>query len=191
MDEQQYVSIKEFARRVGVSPQAIYKRLNQVGNRLNNYIKLVGNQRMLNIQALQDVYGIEVVNENQPVEKPDDNLSQPEQGVIEVLREQLRVKDEQMERELQVKNEQIRILQQQLREESERHHAELQRAQENLEREQQLHLLSQRRVLELEGQMNEPAQASTPDVQGHEVESDSNEERGTSWIGHLIKWLKK
>ena len=180
MAENEYISIKEFARRAGVSPQSIYKRLNQVDNQLNNYIKPVGNQRMLNIQALQDVYGIEVGNQNQPVEQPDDNLSQPEQAVIEVLREQIRVKDEQ-----------IQTLQQQLREESERHHAELQQAQENLEREQQLHLLSQRRVLELEGQMNETAQASTPDVQGHEAESDSNEERGTSWIGRLIEWLKK
>ena len=177
MAENEYISIKEFARRAGVSPQSIYKRLNQVDNHLNNYIKPVGNQRMLNIRALQDVYGIKVGNQNQPVEQPDDNLSQPKQGVIEVLREQLRVKDEQ-----------IQTLQQQLREESERHHAELQKALDSLEREQQLHLLSQRKVLELEGQSE---QCSAPDVQEHEAESDSSEERGTSWIGRLIEWLKK
>lgn len=184
MAENEYISIKEFASRAGVSPQAIYKRLNQVDNQLNNYIKPVGNQRMLNIQALQDVYGVEVGNQNQP----DDNLSQPEQSVIVILQEQLRIKDEQMERELQAKNEQIRTLQQQLREESERHHAELQQAQENLEREQQLHLLSQRRVLELEGQSE---QASTSDVPVHEAESNSSEEPEVSWIGRLLEWLKK
>ena len=51
MVDQEYISIKEFAERAGVSPQAIYKRLNQVGNQLINYIKPVGNQRMLNIRA--------------------------------------------------------------------------------------------------------------------------------------------
>ena len=146
----QYISIKEFAERAGVSPQAIYKRLNQVGNQLNNYVKPVGNQRMLNIQALQDVYGIEVDNQNQPVV----NSNQP-QDQIKMLQEQLNVKDrqlrEQAERD-QKKDEQIRKLHEELIEQDQRHHEEIQTMQELLSQEQKLHLLSVQRVQELEDQ---------------------------------------
>ena len=98
MIDQEYITIKEFAARAGVSPQAIYKRLNQVDNQLINYIKQVGNQRMLNIQALQDIYGIQIDNQNQPVEQPVVNLIQPDQmqDQIRMLREQLNIKDQQL-----------------------------------------------------------------------------------------------
>lgn len=149
----QYVSIKEFAARAGVSPQSVYKRLNQVGNQLSNYIKPVGNQRMLNIRALQDVYGVEVDNQNQPVEQPVVNSNQPDQ--IRMLQEQLNIKDQQLreqaERE-QKKDEQIRKLQDQLIEQDQRHHGQIKAMQELLSQEQKLHLLSVQRVQELEDQ---------------------------------------
>ena len=151
--DQEYISIKEFAARAEVSPQAIYKRLNQVGNQLNNYVKPVGNQRMLNIRALQDVYGVEVDNQNQPVEQPVVNSNQPDQ--IRMLQEQLNIKDQQLreqaERE-QKKDEQIRKLQDQLIEQDQRHHGQIKAMQELLSQEQKLHLLSVQRVQELEDQ---------------------------------------
>ena len=60
----EYISIKEFAEQAGVSVQSIYKRLNRLNNPLNQYIKLVENQKMLNISALEEVYGIEVEQPN-------------------------------------------------------------------------------------------------------------------------------
>lgn len=154
---QEYISIKEFAARAGVSPQAIYKRLNQVDNPLNNYIKPVGDQRMLNIRALQDIYGIEVDNQNQLVEQPVVNFSQPDQmqNQIRVLQEQLNVKDQQLREQAeqeQKKDEQIRMLQEQLIEQDQRHHEQIQTMQELLSQEQKLHLLSVQRVQELEDQ---------------------------------------
>lgn len=149
MADQEYICIKEFAVRAGVSPQAIYKRLNQVDNQLNNYIKPVGNQRMLNIQALHDIYGIEVDNQNQPVV----NFNQPDQ--IKMLQDQLNVKDQQLREQAewdQKKDEQIRMLQEQLIEQDQRHHEQLQTMQELLSQEQKLHLLSVQRVRELEDQ---------------------------------------
>lgn len=147
MVDQEYISIKEFAERAGVSPQAIYKRLNQVGNQLINYIKPVGNQRMLNIRALQDIYGIEVDNQNQPVEQPVVNFSQPDQmqNQIRVLQEQLNVKDQQLREQAerdQKKDEQIRKLQDQLIEQDQRHHEQIKAMQELLNQEQKLHLLT-------------------------------------------------
>lgn len=155
MVDQEYMSIKEFAERAGVSPQAIYKRLNQVGNQLNNYVKTVGNQRMLNMQALQDIYGIEVVNQNQPVEQPVVNFSQPMQDQIRMLQDQLNIKDQQLREQAerdQKKDEQIRKLQAQLIEQDLRHHEQIQTMQELLSQEQKLHLLSVQRVQELEDQ---------------------------------------
>ena len=151
--DQEYISIKEFAERAGVSPQAIYKRLNQVDNQLNNYIKPVGNRRMLNIKALQDIYGIRVDNQNQPVEQPVVNFSQPDQ--IRLLQDQLNSKDQQLREQAeqeQKKDEQIRMLQEQLIEQDQRHHEQIQTMQELLSQEQKLHLLSVQRVHELEDQ---------------------------------------
>mgnify|MGYP004477611735 CR=1 FL=1 len=155
--DQEYISIKEFAERAGVSPQAIYKRLNQVGNQLINYIKPVGNQRMLNIRALQDIYGIEVDNQNQPVEQPVVNFSQPDQmqDQIRLLQDQLNSKDQQLREQAerdQKKDEQIRKLQDQLIEQDQRHHEQIQTMQELLSQAQKLHLLSVQRVQELEAQ---------------------------------------
>lgn len=153
----QYISIKEFAERAGVSPQAIYKRLNQVGNQLINYIKPVGNQRMLNIQALHDIYGIEVDNQNQPVEQPVVNFSQPDQmqDQIRLLQDQLNSKDQQLREQAerdQKKDEQIRKLHEELIEQDQRHHEQIKAMQELLSQEQKLHLLSVQRVRELEDQ---------------------------------------
>ena len=153
MVDQEYITIKGFAARAGVSPQAIYKRLNQVDNQLNNYVKTVGNQRMLNIKALHDIYGIHVVNQNQPVEQSVVNFNQPDQ--IKMLQEQLNVKDQQLREQAerdQKKDEQIRMLQEQLIEQDQRHHEQIQTMQELLSQEQKLHLLSVQRVQELEDQ---------------------------------------
>ena len=100
--ETEYLSIKDFAKRAGVSQQAIYK---QVERKLNNYVKMVENQKMIDIRALQEVYGVEVEQPIQPkiepVEQPiqpnfDSILSQNQQ-MIDMLKEQLEAKDKQIE----------------------------------------------------------------------------------------------
>lgn len=60
----EYISVKEFAKRAGVSVQSLYKRLNGLNSPLNQYV--VDNQKMLNISALEEVYGIEVEQPIQP-----------------------------------------------------------------------------------------------------------------------------
>lgn len=59
----EYLSIKEFAGVAGVSTQSVYKRLS---TSLQPYVKEVANQKVLNIQALRDIYGIEVGNSCKP-----------------------------------------------------------------------------------------------------------------------------
>ena len=128
----EYLSIKDFAKRAGKSQQAIYK---QVERKLNKYIKLVDNQKMIDIRALQEVYGIEVEQPIQPkveqVEQPiqpnfDSILSQNQQ-MIDMLKEQLEAKDKQIEN-----------------------------LQKLLDQEQQLNAMNQQKILALESKLEEP-----------------------------------
>lgn len=105
MVENQYISVKEFAQRAGISVQAVYKGLN---NRLNPYVKLVDNQRVIDIRALQDIYGIEIEQPIQPelstnsiedVTNDNDN-----DIVIDMLLKQIEI----LQKELDVKNEQLK-----------------------------------------------------------------------------------
>ena len=109
MVENQYISVKEFAERAGKSVQAIYKGLN---NRLNQYVKLVDNQKMLDIRALQEVYGIEVEQPIQPELTTDSTEESTNETVIDTLLEQIEI----LRKELDVKNEQIREKDKQLNE---------------------------------------------------------------------------
>lgn len=101
MVENQYISVKEFAQRAGKSVQAIYKGLN---NRLNQYVKLVDNQKMLDIRALQEVYGIDVEQPIQPELTTNSTEDSTKDIVIDTLLEQIEI----LKNELDVKNEQIR-----------------------------------------------------------------------------------
>ncbi len=134
MREDEYISIKEFAKRAGVSVQSIYKRLNGLNNPLNQYIKLVENQKMLNISALEEIYGIEVEQPIQPIhsthstphstsekDKKTETKSETVSELVSIL-----------EKELGAKNEQIAHLQ------------------KLLDQEQQLRMISEQKLLQIE-----------------------------------------
>lgn len=70
----EYLSIKEFAGVAGVSTQSVYKRLS---TSLQPYVKEVANQKVLNIQALRDIYGIEVGSSCKPEKQEVVNGCQP------------------------------------------------------------------------------------------------------------------
>lgn len=127
----EYISIKEFAERAGVSAQSIYKRLNGLNNPLNQYVKLVDNQKMLNISALKEVYDIEVeqpIQPNHSTHSTHSTLETVNDTLYDVLLKQLEAKDNQ-----------IKELNERLKE-----------AQKALSQEQQLHLLSKQQLFELE-----------------------------------------
>ena len=81
----EYLSISEFADKAGVSPQAIYKRLS---TDLKEYLTVLNGRKVLNIEALQLFIDKE---EKQPI---NNELQQ----VVELLKEQLKAKDEQIQR---------------------------------------------------------------------------------------------
>lgn len=74
MEQDELLTIQEFAKKAGVSVQAVYKRLN---NSLNPYIQLVEGRKMLKSSALFEIYGIEVVQPIQPFVQPIQPSIQP------------------------------------------------------------------------------------------------------------------
>lgn len=115
------LTVQQFAALIGKSPQSIYKRLNKVDNPVDNqvvnpiqpYVVVVDGQKMLKIQALSELYGIEVEQPIQPGCQPySEKLSTPlnpvEQPIhppvdekssdeIAFLREQIRRQDTMIE----------------------------------------------------------------------------------------------
>lgn len=76
------LTVQQFAALVGKSPQSIYKRLNKVDNQVDNpiqpYVVVVDGQKMLKIQALSELYGLEVEQPIQPSCQPKpEKLSTP------------------------------------------------------------------------------------------------------------------
>lgn len=106
MENQQSISIKEFASVAGISQQAVYKRLNHKNDNLLKYYNVINGKKMLKINALEDLYGIsyetflnqhfkQVVEQNKPVEN---DLEQDRtQELIDLLRKQVQDKDAEIE----------------------------------------------------------------------------------------------
>lgn len=141
MSEDQYLTIKDFARAAGVSVQSVYKRLNQVENSLNQYLNLIDGKKMLDIKALKDVYEIEV---EQLVVQPLNQSCQPDSTsdiAIKALNQQLEV----LQGQLKSKDLQIEELNQRLKE-----------SMQLLDQQQKLTAIAEQKVLMLEQQSANP-----------------------------------
>ena len=111
------LTVQQFAALIGKSPQSIYKRLNKVDNQVVNpiqpYVVVVDGQKMLKIQAISELYGMEVEQPIQPGCQPESErlttpFNQVEQPIhppadekssdeIAFLREQIRRQDTMIE----------------------------------------------------------------------------------------------
>lgn len=82
MDE--WISVKEFSERAGISVQAVYKQLNK---KLKPYLTVMNGTKMLNIKALEEVY-----------EKTEDEPIKPkvDERLLNQLLNQLEEKDRQI-----------------------------------------------------------------------------------------------
>ena len=90
----EYLTIAEFAERAGVSKQAVYQRLNKG---LKEYSRVVDGVKMLDLRALEELYGKEPEQGiEQEIDKDSKVNSQENQDVIKALLEQLNVKDQQI-----------------------------------------------------------------------------------------------
>lgn len=109
--DQEYISIAEFAERAGVSKQAVYQRLNKS---LKTYVKDVDGKKSINIRALEDLYGIDacssleqdIQGEFKGVEQGIDQVKEDQliNKLVETLQEELKNKEQQInEKDIQIK----------------------------------------------------------------------------------------
>lgn len=129
------ISITEFAKRANVSRQAVYKRLTNIDDKLIKYVTNVDGKKMLDIQALEDVYGVEIdkeIDKNDNLEstscQSNVNLDNPKNQVEDMLLKQIEI----LQDEIKIKNDQIEQLH------------------KLLDQEQQLRMVSEQKKLELE-----------------------------------------
>ena len=106
MGQDEYISIAEFARRAGITPQAVYKQLNnQVDNQLSTYTKIHNGKKRIHIKALElflptgvnqvvNQFNNQVDNFSQPVDNQVDNQINQ---VVDFLKDQIKRKDIQIE----------------------------------------------------------------------------------------------
>lgn len=114
MEKNKLLTIKEFAKLSGKSKQAIYKQLN---NRLNQYVQLVDNQKMLEYRALSEVYGVEVEQPSQPKLNNPINPINPNSTDIQPIIEVLQTTIDTLQNQLEIKDQQIEKLQKELADE--------------------------------------------------------------------------
>lgn len=100
MKNNEYLSVKQFSERAGVSSQAVYKQLN---NKLKKFKKVENGKTYVNIRGLSCFVATNSTNVVQPVEQ-----------MIEVLKEQLKAKDETLKNAMRItENTQILLKNQQ------------------------------------------------------------------------------
>lgn len=93
----EYINISEFARRAGVSRQAIQQRLD---TSLRNYVKDTQGKKLLNSKGLELFKGASLA-------QGDDNLAQ---GVLDLLRAELEAKNQQLrDKDQQLREKDLRI----------------------------------------------------------------------------------
>lgn len=111
MKNNEYLSVKQFSERAGVSSQAVYKQLN---NKLKKFKKVENGKTYVNIRGLSCFVSTDSTNVVQPVEQLSTNVEQPVEQMIELLKEQLKAKDETLKNAMRItENTQILLKNQQ------------------------------------------------------------------------------
>ena len=96
---EEYLTVKEFAAAAGVSVQTVYKQLN---GRLKPYCQLINNRKKIDKSALEAFYNVTDTTEDTKVDNSVDNSVNNLLKEIENLWEQLREKDEQINKLTQI-----------------------------------------------------------------------------------------
>ena len=115
MDQEEFITIKEFAQRAGVSHQAIYDRLRKENDELRKYTKVHNKIKLINTKALALFDSSKLAQVAQPMQASmqatAQALADQKDDIISLLKEQVAVKDKQIEQ----RDNQIEQLQQDLR----------------------------------------------------------------------------
>lgn len=105
--ESEYLSVKDFAAAAGVSVQSVYQRLNKS---LKPYLKVENGVKTIDSKALKDLYGKDLEQGfkgdfkevEQGFKGSEQKESDTSEQVIELLRDELRKKDDQISKLMQL-----------------------------------------------------------------------------------------
>ena len=90
--EEELLTIREFAKRVGISRQAVYSKLE---TDLSPFLVTINKTKMLKFEAVSK-FAVKSTN-SQNIVKKEDQLTHSLQQTIDILQEQIKVKDSQIE----------------------------------------------------------------------------------------------
>lgn len=181
--KEELLSVKELADQAGVSTQAVYK---QLATKLQTYIVVVGNKKMLRKSALYEVFNVEVCNQNAtklPTELPTNAT-------------ELTTKIEELKADLARSEEKINSLQGFLDQAEDREKGYrstidnltklLEQQQQLTAQQQALNLADKQKILELEDKIHEfeaPAVVDQDPKEDPVVESSGIWQKMKSWLG--------
>lgn len=109
---EEFLTVKDFAEKAGVSVQSVYKKLGKVNNPIQRYLKVVDGVKYINCVALdvlysagsiskeeeveQEIQKVEAVEEDKKIKSSYDRLLDILENQLEEQREQLKEKDKQI-----------------------------------------------------------------------------------------------
>lgn len=89
-----YLSVNDFAEAAGISRQAVYQ---QIDKKLKKFVKLEQGKKVIDKAALTEIYNIKCEDIDQESQEDIDKVEQENQELIEMLKEQIKIKDRQLE----------------------------------------------------------------------------------------------
>lgn len=152
-NEQEYMTIKEFAAAAGVTEQAVYKQLN---NKLSTYSTTLNGKKVLKIEALKEYKSKEVETElTQKLNETEAEVNRLKEQIQQQKVDELSRAVNELKEQIRAKDQQIGSL-----------HDLLKESQEALNRQQQLTAIQEKRITELTA--SEPEAAAMVEHEGSE-----------------------
>lgn len=138
-----FLSIKDFAEAAGKTQQAIYKRIANVDDELQQFVKVIDGKKCISAAALTAIYNIPLKQEQQPQEQSKEESSMGK--VVDILKEQI----EAQRKDIEEKNDLINKLT-----------VQLENSQKLISQEQQLNYANTQKILALEAAAAEKEEAA-------------------------------
>lgn len=104
--EKKFLSVSEFAKQIGMSRQAVYKKIKN-DNQLSTCVNEIDNKIFIDIEAFRKISVNQTDNQVDMDCKPVDNKVDSKSELIEILKKELEEKN----RQLEEKDNQIRMFQ--------------------------------------------------------------------------------
>ena len=98
-----FLTVAEFSALANITQQAIYKRLHNEKDTLQQYTKKVGNKTFINKQALKDVYNISLETAEEENKTSTENINDSKDSIIKIL--QIQIED--LKKQIEEKDKQI------------------------------------------------------------------------------------